>query len=79
MDNNVKKPVQPNVADFKITGNWDKQSQVLKQKFPQLTDQDLKFESGKEEDLLQRVETKLHKKREEVVNIIKKSQPEKVV
>lgn len=78
MDNTEKKATQQNTAGFKITGNWDKQAQILKQKYPQLTDKDLKFESGKEEDLLRRVETKLNKKREEVVNIIKKGQPEKV-
>lgn len=77
MDNTDKKPTNQNVTEFKITGNWDKQAQVLKQKFPQLTDQDLKFEPGKEKDLLKRVESKLHKNREEVINIIKKGQPEK--
>jgi hypothetical protein len=43
-----------------------------------LTDADLKFEAGKENDLLQRVQTRLNKKREEVINIIKKFQTEKV-
>ncbi|HEU5292278.1 MAG TPA: general stress protein CsbD [Cyclobacteriaceae bacterium] len=63
---------------FKITGDWSVQSKQLKEKFVQLTDADLKFEVGQEEDLLKRVETKLNKKREEVVNIIKEGQPEKV-
>lgn len=57
---------------FKISGNWTKQSQLLKEKFNQLTDSDLKFEPGKENELLQRVETRLNKKREEVINIINK-------
>lgn len=59
---------------FKISGDWNKQSQQLKEKFNQLTDSDLKFEPGKENELLQRVETRLNKKREEVINIINKSQ-----
>lgn len=63
---------------FKIVGNWDDQSKRLKEKFAQLTDADLKFETGKENDLLTRVETRLNKKREEVINIIRKGQPEKV-
>jgi hypothetical protein len=63
---------------FKIVGNWDDQSKRLKEKFAQLTDADLKFETGKESDLLTRVETRLNKKREEVINIIRKGQPEKV-
>jgi hypothetical protein len=63
---------------FKITGNWGAQSKQLKDKYGQLTDADLKFEAGKENDLLQRVQTRLNKKREEVINIIKKFQTEKV-
>jgi uncharacterized protein YjbJ (UPF0337 family) len=60
---------------FKMTGNWDEQSKQLKSKFTQLTDDDLKFETGKENDLLKRVENRLHKNREEVINIIKTVQP----
>lgn len=63
--------------NFKITGNWDTQSKQLKQKFSQLTDSDLKFETGKENELFTRVGTRLNKKREEVINIIKKGQSEK--
>ncbi len=64
--------------DFKITGNWDAQSKQLKEKFVQLTDSDLKFETGKENELVGRLETRLNKKREEVINILKKNQVEKV-
>jgi hypothetical protein len=74
MDNSKNKTTEA----FKITGNWATQSQELKGKFSQLTDEDLKFEVGKENDLLKRVETRLNKKREEVINIIKKGQPKKV-
>ena len=63
---------------FTITGNWENQSKALKQKFSQLTDEDLKFEKGKENELLKRVETRLNKDRQEVVNIIKKGQPKTV-
>ncbi|MDA9563464.1 hypothetical protein N9R81_02175 [Flavobacteriales bacterium] len=62
---------------FKITGDWSKQSRQLKEKYTQLTDADLKFETGKENDLFKRVETRLNKNRDEVVNIIKKVQPVK--
>lgn len=70
MDKNQKNPNQA----FKINGNWDNQAKQIKAKFPQLTDSDLKFETGKEEELLGRIETKLNKKREEVINIIQKDQ-----
>ncbi len=66
-----------NTTEFKITGNWDTQSKELKGKFSQLTDSDLKFEPGKENDLLKRMETRLNKKRDEVISIIKKGQPAK--
>lgn len=60
--------------NFKITGDWATQSKELKSRYSMLTDTDLKFESGKENDLLKRVETRLNKNREEVINIIKKVQ-----
>lgn len=60
--------------DFKMSGNWSDQSRELKNKYSQLTDEDLKFETGKENDMLQRVEKRLNKNREEVINIIKKGQ-----
>ena len=63
---------------FKVTGDWAAQSKQLKVKFSQLTDADLKFETGKENELLSRVETRLNKKREEVINIIKNVQPVKL-
>lgn len=65
-------------AIFKIEGNWDIQSKKLKGKFPTLTDADLKFESGKENELLSRLELKLGKKRDEVISVIKTEQTEKV-
>lgn len=74
MENSQNKPAEA----FKITGNWDTRSKQLKEKFAQLTDADLKFEPGKENDLLTRVENRLNKKREEVINILKKGQSENV-
>jgi hypothetical protein len=59
---------------FKMTGNWINQSLLLQDKFAQLTDADLRFEEGKEEELLDRIEARIHKKRDEVINIIKKGQ-----
>jgi hypothetical protein len=58
---------------FKIQGDWAIQSKQLKDKFSQLTDSDLKFETGKEHELLGRIETRLNKKREEVIDLINKS------
>ncbi len=74
----MENPKKTTTESFKITGNWETQSKELKSKFSQLTDADLKFETGKENDLLKRVETRLNKNREEVINIIKKGQPKAV-
>jgi len=59
---------------FKVRGDWEKQSQTLKDKYPKLTNEDVKFESGKESDLLKRLESKLQKSRTEVVGILKANQ-----
>ncbi len=58
--------------EFKITGNWAEKAQALKDKFPKLTESDLKFEVGKEEQLVTRLATALHKKKEEVITMLKK-------
>ena len=74
MENSKNKSTE----SFKITGNWENQSKELKGKYSQLTDADLKLEAGKENDLLERVETRLNKNSEEVINIIRKGQPKMV-
>lgn len=74
MENPQNKSHEP----FKISGNWEAQSQQLKSKFKQLTDEDLKFEFGKEQELLSRVENKLHKRRDEVINILNSNKLELV-
>lgn len=72
MSTTNKENTDKNAQSFKITGDWTKQATQLKEKYTQLTDADLKFEAGQENELLGRVETKLNKKREEVINIINK-------
>ena len=66
------------VGAYKIVGNWDEQSKTLKEKFPQLTDADLKFETGQEAELFARLEKRLNKKRDEIISFLKKGQLEKV-
>ena len=53
-------------------------SKKLKEKYPQLTDSDLKFEPGKESELLSRLESRLKKTREEVIELINNILPAKV-
>ena len=70
----MSKEHEQSTEPFKMTGNWTNQSLLLQDKFAQLTDADLRFEEGKEEELLDRIEARIHKKRDEVINIIKKGQ-----
>lgn len=55
---------------FEITGNWGRQSSKLKEEYKQLTDSDLQFEPGKENQLLDKIGTRLNKSRDEVIDII---------
>lgn len=64
-------------AGFVIEGDWTVQAKLLREKYPQLTSADLKFEIGKESELLRRIRTRLNKKKEETINIIKKNQQPK--
>lgn len=61
---------------FRIKGDWTTQSTKLKTQFTQLNDSDLKLETGKDEELLKRLQNKLSKSREEVISIITKNQNE---
>ena len=51
-------------------GNWNEQKGKLKQKFAELTDNDLMFVDGKKDEMLGRLQIKLGKSREELHKII---------
>jgi uncharacterized protein YjbJ (UPF0337 family) len=55
-----------------IKGNWDELKGKLKQKYAKLTDDDLLFIEGKENELLGRLEKKLGQTKEEIRNAIEK-------
>jgi uncharacterized protein YjbJ (UPF0337 family) len=55
-----------------IKGNWNEIAGKLKQQYATLTDDDLLFAKGKEEELLGRLQKKLGKTKEEVREIIAK-------
>ena len=67
-----------NHLPFKITGNWHVLSKLLKVQFSQLTKEDLAFEAGKENELLYRIATRLNKKQEDVIGIIKENLPKNI-
>ena len=53
-----------------LKGNWNEQKGKLKQKFANLTDNDLMFEEGKKEEMLGKLQIKLGKTKEELHKII---------
>jgi uncharacterized protein YjbJ (UPF0337 family) len=64
------KEYQMNTLNMK--GNWKEIAGKLKQQFANLTDDDLLFKEGKEEELLGRLQQKLGKTKEEVRRMIAK-------
>jgi uncharacterized protein YjbJ (UPF0337 family) len=57
---------------FTIKGNWNEIAGKLKQQFGNLTDDDLLFKEGKEEELLGRLQQKLGKTKEGLRKLIAK-------
>lgn len=57
---------------LRIKGNWDTLKGKLKQKYATLTDDDLLFVEGKENELLGRLEKKLGQTKEDIRNAIEK-------
>jgi uncharacterized protein YjbJ (UPF0337 family) len=55
-----------------VKGNWNEVSGKLKQKFAHLTDDDLLFTEGKEEELLGRLQKKLGKSKADIRQLIEK-------
>ncbi len=53
-----------------LKGNWNETKGKLKQKFAMLTDSDLMYSEGKEEEMLGRLQIKLGKTKVEVQKLI---------
>jgi len=56
------------MADLKLKGAWNEVKGKVKQSYADLTDDDLLYEEGKEDELVGRLQTKTGKTRDEVVN-----------
>ena len=57
---------------YEIKGSWKQIKGKLKQKYGELTDDDLTYSEGKEEELIGRMQKKLGKTRQEVKDEIDK-------
>lgn len=55
-----------------LKGDWEVQKGKLKQKFAQLTDNDLLFVEGKKEEMLGKLQITLGKSKEELKKLIEK-------
>ncbi len=56
------------MGDIKWQGRWNEIKGKVKQQYGDMTDDDLKYEEGKDDELLGRIQTKTGKARDEVVN-----------
>ena len=55
---------------FEIKGNWNEIKGKLKQRYANLTDDDLSYSEGKAEEMLGKVQKKVGKTREELIKEI---------
>jgi uncharacterized protein YjbJ (UPF0337 family) len=53
-----------------VVGYWDEKKEKLKQKFPDITDDDLRYNEGKEHEMIEMLGNKLGKSKLELLNII---------
>ncbi len=68
---NLNTNIMSATAD-KIKGNWNTIKGKLKQKFGDLTDDDLKYAEGKEDELLGRIQKKTGQSKENLKDFIDK-------
>ena len=62
--------LNPSDLEVPVLDNWNDQKDKLKAQFPALTDEDLQFEEGKKDEMLEKVQLKLGKTKEEMALII---------
>lgn len=56
--------------NLRIKGNWNELKGQLKQRFSNLTDDDLMYQEGREDELIGRIQRKTGKSQDEVINFI---------
>lgn len=57
-------------TEDKLKGNWNQIKGNIKQQYGDLTDDDLKYEEGKEDELIGRIQKKTGKTKDEVKKFI---------
>jgi uncharacterized protein YjbJ (UPF0337 family) len=56
--------------DLRIKGNWNEKKGKLMQKWAELTEDDLKYSEGKEDELVGRIQKKTGKSEDEIRRMI---------
>lgn len=57
-------------TELKIRGNWNEVKGKLKQKYAELTDDDLKYDEGQEDELVGRIQKKTGETKEAIIDFI---------
>lgn len=58
------------MSNWKLKGNWNELKGKIKQEYGDLTDDDLTYQEGKEDELLGNLQKKLGKTKDEVKSFI---------
>lgn len=58
------------MSNWKLKGDWNTTKGKLKQKYGVLTDNDLAYQEGKEDELVGRIQQKLGKTKQQVKDMI---------
>ena len=66
----LQQPIFKVMNKTELKGNWNEQKGKLKKKFAFLTENDLMFEEGREEEMFGKLQIKLGKTKEEMRKII---------
>lgn len=56
------------MSNLRLKGSWNELKGKVKQKYAELTDDDLMYEEGKEDELVGRLQKKTGKARDEIVD-----------
>jgi len=56
--------------ELKLKGNWNELKGKIKQQYGNLTDDDLVYEEGKDDELVGRIQKKIGKSKDEVIRWI---------
>jgi len=54
----------------KVAGYWEQKKEKLKEKYPNITEEDLRYREGKEKEMIEMLGNKLGKSKQELLNII---------